>query len=499
MIDGAQSVGRAPLSLAEWLLVLVAGYLVVLKLYFSLAAFPIADEAYYWMWGQHPAWSYFDHPPLQGWVQGLSHSLFGRSLFALRWPSIAAFVGTVWIYLDLARRLAGAGWRPVFLKGLVVYLAAPMFGLFGSVVFNDYLMVFLALAAGYLFMHYFGDVEAGGDGRRLHLFGAAALLGLAALAKYNGALLGIAVAATILLRPRLRPLLLRPELYLAASLAIAIQAPVLAFALQTDFASFRFHLAGRFAGRFSGIDPQEMASAAIGTLTMLSPFLVPALLRFFVGWRLTPFERPARVLALLVFVLSTVPLLYLANFATILPWWNIAAFVLALPFLGRHVDRVSLTLHALYGTAFATLFVVNFTLVPVNVLWGGRPFYETEHAFGWTEVGAAVTAAQRSHGTQFLATNRYQTASQLAFALDDSAVVALSSRRDAFDDWFDPVTRQGQSAIVLVDGRDDMQTFRLHFEQMREIGTVTAGPFGHQLLTYTLYLGEGFRPLPDDG
>ena len=29
------------------------------------------DEAYYWMWGQHLSWSYFDHPPLDGWLQAL--------------------------------------------------------------------------------------------------------------------------------------------------------------------------------------------------------------------------------------------------------------------------------------------------------------------------------------------------------------------------------------------------------------------------------------------
>ena len=486
---------RRPLSLAEWLLVLVAGYLVVLKLAFSLAAFPIADEAYYWMWGQHPAWSYFDHPPLQGWLQGLTHLVFGRSLFALRLPAVLAFAGTVWIYLDLARRFAGEAWRPVFLKGLVVYLAAPMFGLFGSVVFNDYLMVFLVLASGALFFRFFADVEGGGTGRRLHLYGAAALLGLAALAKYNGALLGPAVVATVLLRPRLRRLLRRPDLYLAAALALAIQTPVLLYALQTDFASFRFHLADRFQGHFTGLIPREMLSAAIGTLVTLSPFLVPALIRFFLGWRLPPFERPARAVAVLVFALSSLPLLYIANYSTILPWWNIAAFVLALPFLGRHIDRVTLSLHALYGMVFATLFVVNFTLVPVHSLLGVRPFYETDHAFGWDGLAAAVSEARERHGAQFLATNRYQTASQLAFALDDPQVVALSSRRDAFDDWFDPKTRLGQDAILLIDGSEDMQTFRRHFERITEIGTFTAAPFGHPMLTYTLYLGDGFRPL----
>ena len=489
---------RPALSLGEVLLLALATYFVAIKLWFSLASFPVADEAYYWMWGRHLAWSYFDHPPLQGWLQGLSHLVFGRSTFALRWPSFAAFLGTTWIMFDVARRIGGDAWRVVFLKALVVYLASPMFGIFGSVVFNDYLVVFLVVASGYLFMRYFADVEAGATGRRGQLFGAAALLGLAALSKYNGALLGFAVLGTILIRPRLRVLLRRPDIYLAAALAIGLQTPVLIHALTTDFASFRFQLVDRFESQFTGIAWHEMASATVGTLTMLSPFVIIPLLRFLVGWKLVPFERPARVLALLLFLLSTLPLLYVANFATVLPWWNIVAFALALPFLGRHVDRFTLGLHALYGIALSTLFVVSFTVVPVGVLVGGRPFYETEHAFGWPELGKAVLDAKTRHGATFLATNRYQTASQLAFELDNPEVVALSSRRDAFDDWFDPATRAGTDAIVLVNGRDDIETYKRHFSSLSEVGTYTAAPLGHPVLTYTLYLGEGFIPAPPD-
>ena len=29
------------------------------------------DEAYYWVWGHHPQWSYFDHPPAVGWLMWL--------------------------------------------------------------------------------------------------------------------------------------------------------------------------------------------------------------------------------------------------------------------------------------------------------------------------------------------------------------------------------------------------------------------------------------------
>lgn len=498
MTDATIASSRPRLSLGEVLLVAVATYLFALKLWFSLASFPIADEAYYWMWGQHIGWSYFDHPPLHGWLQGLSHLVFGRSTFALRWMSVATCLGTAWILLDVARRIAGEAWRVTFLKSLVVYLAAPVFGIFGSVVFNDYLMVFFVIASAYLFWRYFADVEAGGTGRRIHLFGAAAVLGLAALTKYNGGLLGFAVLGTILIRPRLRPLLLRPELYLAALLALVMQVPVLIYALQTDFASFRFHLDDRFKSEFTGLNWRRMQSATMGTLVMLSPFVLMPLARFLLGWKLLPFERPARVTALLLFLLSSLPLLYYANVGTILPWWNIVAFALILPFAGRHIDRVTLALHALYGMILTTFLVVSFTIVPVTVLLGGNAGLETDHAYGWPDIGRAVLENKAKYNADFLATNRYQTASQLAFELDDPNVLALSSRRDAFDDWSDLSTRSGQSAIVLIDGRDDIETYKRHFARLTEVGTYTAAPMGYPIQSYTLYLGEGFIAAPPD-
>ena len=498
MTDLTLPAGQTKLSVGEFLLAVVATYLIALKLWFSLASFPIADEAYYWMWGQHLAWSYFDHPPLQGWLQGLSHLVFGRSTLALRWMSVATSFGTALILLDVARRIGGDAWRTVFLKSLVVYLASPLFGIFGSVVFNDYLMVFFVIASGYLFIRYFADFEANGAGRRLHLFGAAALLGLAALTKYNGALLGFAVLAAILVRPRLRPLLLRPEVYLAALMAIAMQVPVLVYALQTDFASFRFHLDERFKGEFTGLDWGGMQSATLSTLVMLSPFVLVPVLRFGLGWGLLPFERPARVTAVVLFVLSTLPLLYYANLGTVLPWWSIVAFALVLPVSGRHIDRVTLGLHALYGIIITTFLVVSFTVVPVTLLFGGKAGLETDHAFGWPDLGRAMIDARARYAADFLATNRYQTASQLAFELDDPGVLALSSRRDAFDDWSDLPGRAGQSAIVLVDGRDDVETYKRHFGKLTEVGTYTAAARGYAVQAYTLYLGEGFVAAPRD-
>ncbi len=65
-----------------------------------------ADEAHYVLYGMHPDWSYFDHPPLVGWIQSLfvklgfwlgisAHSPVHRIWFRL--PSLLSFI---WVLFE---------------------------------------------------------------------------------------------------------------------------------------------------------------------------------------------------------------------------------------------------------------------------------------------------------------------------------------------------------------------------------------------------------------
>jgi hypothetical protein len=44
----------------------------------------VSEEAYYWMYAQHPALSYFDHPPMVAWVTGLGTAVAGNTEFGVR-------------------------------------------------------------------------------------------------------------------------------------------------------------------------------------------------------------------------------------------------------------------------------------------------------------------------------------------------------------------------------------------------------------------------------
>src|SRR5215211_6582247 len=104
------------------LLQLIVLYLLGLKLWFDLAVSPMGDEAYYWMWGQHLSWSYFDHPPLDGWLQGLVAAIFGWSNLSVRLLTWLTLGGTLWILWLWSGRLAPEERTDWFWHSAVIYL-----------------------------------------------------------------------------------------------------------------------------------------------------------------------------------------------------------------------------------------------------------------------------------------------------------------------------------------------------------------------------------------
>jgi 4-amino-4-deoxy-L-arabinose transferase-like glycosyltransferase len=484
------------LSAGDMVLIAAIGYFVLLKLVLAFFAFPLSDEAYYWMWGRNLQLSYFDHPPLGGWVQGLSHALFGTNLFALRLPTFVAFASVLAVFWQVAKRVGGEDSRGVFLRSTLVFVASPLFGIVGTIATHDYLLVALIIGAGYFFTRYLTDFEAMGRARLAHLFAAAALLGLAGLTKYTAAFIAIAVAGAILARPKLRPMLLRWEIYAAALVALLTQAPTLIWNLQNEFASLNFQFGRRFSNAPSGgLDLDRMKVLVSEVMGLVSPIvLVHVPLLFFWARQRNLFERVGKTLAIWGFWIPALTFLYVSNYGLVLWWWSAVVLALVLPFSGRYVGPLALGLHVVWGAIVSTFLTVTFAIVPLSQLANGLGSMETNHMYGWEAVTSRVLAARRAHEAELIVVNRSSSASQLAFALDDPDVVALWPHRNTFDYWFDAEAHRGDDAIVLVVPPENMEEWKQQFASVRLLETIPLSRFSIPLATYELWLAEGFRP-----
>ncbi|MDP1730442.1 MAG: glycosyltransferase family 39 protein [Devosia sp.] len=479
----ARAAELAPVAVLKWAALL----LVLFKLAVLIGGGIFQDEAYYWMWGQHPALSYFDHPPLTAWLQGLAGAVFGWNRLALRIMVALALAGDLAVLWLMARKLVPGASEQHFWLTSVLFLSTPMFFAVTAAALPDHLLVLGILSASYFLGSFVIDRERSGAGRYRDLYLGALCLGLAGLAKYNAAFLGVGFGLFLMLSPPHRALLRKWQLYLAAGIALAVQAPVLIWNLQHEWASFGFISGGRFAGDV----PTSGIGWLLGAVLFLSPFMLVAMGRFLLARAASPAEALARV----VFLLSTLAIIGVSLATPTIFHWNLVAYLAVLPFLALHFRRRWLYwAQVLYGFAFAGFVLVNYAIMPLTDVAAIRD-EASAWAYGWEETSATVEAARAAHGAGFIATPDYTTAALLGYAMRDPKVTSLSAKTDQFDFWFDAATHAGEDAILFGDDwRPLTSEVTSRFESVTLLEEIPVSRLGKPLDTHRIYLGRGFLP-----
>lgn len=114
---------------------LLCGILIV-HLILSAVLPPLEDELYYWSWAQHLQKSYFDHPPMVAYLIRASTTLFGNTVFGIRFVSCLFSFFTLWTIASLSKT-----------RGLMILFLFTPLVLFGGVMMtpDTPLMLFWAL------------------------------------------------------------------------------------------------------------------------------------------------------------------------------------------------------------------------------------------------------------------------------------------------------------------------------------------------------------------
>ena len=458
----------------------VALVFLVARLALFLFARPFMDETYYWMWGQHPALSYFDHPALIGWTEGLASAL-GWNVVALRLFPLLTFCADLVLLWLVARRTAGGAWRDSFWTTTVIFLSAPIFVLVTGAALPDHLLLCFSLLTVYAIE----SLKQSGSVRWLYLAGLS--IGLAMLSKYTGALLGAGLVVYLIATPALRSLFRSPHLYLAVLLALVLQLPVLIWNVQNGFASFSFILDGRSGLGGNGAWWSGLGGYIAGAVGVLSPMLALVMVRF-AGSRGDGYG-----FARLVFWFSTLAFLAASLFTNILIHWNAVAYIVVLPFLWPLLRaRWLMVLQLVYGAIAIGAAAFNFTVMPISATYTVAD-QASSWSYGWDEVAAKIAEIRQTQPVDFVAASDYALASPLAFAMHDPNVTSLSPRREEYDYWFDPEAHRGQSALIVADRWRPLQV-EGHFASVTQISQVDVTRFGRVTGRYGIYLGTGYIP-----
>ena len=165
--------------------------------FFLMYAKPLPDEAYYWLWSKNLAFSYFDHPPLNAWAQAFISNFLNNNYFVIRVLPPLSLLVTMAIIIAWQQHKIGRFDYGECLKTVVLFLAFPIFAVFFSISFPDYLLITLLIASSFCLYLYF-EKSNNERNRICFWYLAVTFFSLALLTKYNAVFLGIGALTYIL-------------------------------------------------------------------------------------------------------------------------------------------------------------------------------------------------------------------------------------------------------------------------------------------------------------
>jgi len=198
-----------------------------------------SNEAYHWLYADHLALGYFNHPAMVAWMIRLSTILFGHGSLGVRVLSILCGSTGVWLAYRAAQRLYDerTGRWTALLVGLV-----PELFQWGSLAYPDSPLLLFWIATFWALAHAFTG------GSPLWWYVAGTSFGLAMLSKYHAIFIGVGVLVFVIASPDYRGWLRRPQPYLVAALALLVFSPTLVWNATNGWESFRYQTIEKFDG-----------------------------------------------------------------------------------------------------------------------------------------------------------------------------------------------------------------------------------------------------------
>ncbi|PTW62328.1 dolichyl-phosphate-mannose-protein mannosyltransferase [Breoghania corrubedonensis] len=492
-------------GLGWWLrppaLILFVVVLTAIRLWAGGHAWLSEDEAYYRLWGLHPAAGYYDHPPMIGWWIAAGQWLVGDNALAVRLVGIlATALGSLalWRTCLLLHGRRAAGWAVLFfnatiLIGIGSLIATPDTP---SVLFWG--LTLWALAEW---------LKPGKAASANWLLAVGLFAGLGLISKYSVLFLGAGIIVWLVAMPRARAAFATWQLWAGGILALLITVPVVQWNAAHEWASFvkQFGRAvphgwtSRFIGEFIGAELGLLNPAiAVIALVGIGVAVARTVRRRDAGWAL-PLLTSLPFFAYLLF--HSLHNRVQANWpAPLFP-----ALVLMAAFVAADIEtrsgmmaRVLKILRAVavpIGVAVSLVIYVH-AVTPLTGAFARKdPTFQLR---GWPEVAREITELAKREDAAWVATSAYGMTGQIAFALHEAGsalpVFQLDERiRYAMDPSPDPSLVVRPALYVAVTRRDRSDELAARFAEVELLATVTREVAGVALEQIRIYRIAGAK------
>jgi len=480
-------------ALGPWRATLLLTLVVALLHLLAAGRVPLsADEAHYALYGLHLDWSYFDHPPLAGWLQALVLP-FAQSEFALRlWP-IGLSAATALLLFRFARRLFPGDSEWLAFWSVALYQSGLLFQILGMALLPETPLLLFALLG---MLALLSALEHGRLPNWL-LFGLC--IGLAGLSKYTAVTLVFSAALFVILQRRL-DVLRTPGPWLAMALALLLIVPVLYWNAAHDWLSFRYQLGHGF--RPKDWEWTRVGISQLGQFFAYAPgiyvFGLIALVTGFRQWR----EHGVQLSLLLV-----LPVLLLfasgSGREESLPHWTALAWAGSTPLAARwllaHWATRAVRAFSYFSAGYSLALIL---FLHVLFVFPALPFPGKHHPLaplaGWPQAAerAALLRTEflREQPQAVLLVPNWSLASRLAWYARPLPVQVPDERFDQFDLWFGSPAIDAAGVMVVPDSAlKSTRRVRERFARCEERDPLPVYAGSTTVVIFHFYLCRGYR------
>jgi 4-amino-4-deoxy-L-arabinose transferase-like glycosyltransferase len=471
------------------------------------------DEAHYALYGAHLDWSYYDHPPLVGWLQAIFVQAGGSDVL-MRVVPMATWLATAGLTVAASRALPLSPRESP--RALVEHdnwavgllLISPLLNLLGVALVPDSLLMPLVPAAMLATWRLRDPALAV---RALRWMPLALTVGLAILAKYTGAFIVLAAAA-MLVRFHRQHLVKFTGFWCVCAAAGLSCAPIVGWNMAHHWASITYqaaHVAGGSAWR-----PVNALRAMVLQLVMYGPLLPIAAcvaLRKERGHRRSASHAAiadARGLVLAFSLPVCVVAVALAGRGSSLPHWTACGWTALVPLAAAGLPQLRTAWRrglVIWQTGFLGLLLLAVVLggfgaeggAAATSLAGEHPAQNRPNpaadVFGWAAAAARASQLASSHAVASVAVMNWSLASRMAWYARPEPVHVVRDRGDQFTLWFGPLSRAestilvdwSQMSLALPVGADG-------FARCTPIERMPVTRAGRQIAHFNFYLCEGW-------
>jgi hypothetical protein len=453
------------------------------------------DEAYYWTWSKHPAFGYYDHPPMVALVIRLGTMIAGDTELGVRLISILLALPMSWAVYRTAAILFGG--RRVAATATILLNVTLMAAVGTMIVTPD---APLLVASSFVLLYLAKVLETG---RGAWWLAVGAAVGLALLSKYTALFFGPAILIWLLSVPKLRRWLISPWPYLGGLVALVIFSPVLLWNADHHWVSFIKQF-GR--ARIEDFHPAFIGELIPTQVAFATPLVfVLGAMGLYALYRRRDGASAARALINSTFWTATIYFIWHslharveANwFGPVYPAFAIAAAVAAnltrWDARGKRVVDFCLRWASPVGIVMFALLVVQ---ANTGVLTGYRRDATVRSVgVGWRALAFEIEAVRVRVGANCLLAPDYGTTSWLLFYLPKGTCVVQPTQRIRWVNMPEPDPALLAGKLLYVDearpaGRPYLNEAFANVEQVAEL-TRKRGPL--TIETYALDLLEGAR------